>query len=332
MKTLELTTEINVEETTGTAALRAISSGGNAQRVANPVINYAAVGTSSERRVYRFGLFEADLRSGELRKNGMKLRLQGQPFDVLATLLDRAGDVVTREELRQQLWPADTFVDFDHSLNTAINKVRDVLGDSAVNPRFVETLARRGYRFIAPVQAISGPGTPVATADAAATVAAAAPAVEPTAVPVPSAPHPDLPPVDRTIGRLLFSLLQIMYLSFYLVSMWKLSALSAIASRLLPQWDWLLLIVAVVSAVVGIPIRLYLLTAVLFDFRKLGTSFHRLFPFLLPLDALWALSPFLLQDKIGFGLAFAATAALLYLPFSQRTLIRMTYGWIAVAT
>src|SRR5208337_5167313 len=104
-------------------------------------------------RVARFGVFELDLNAGELRKSGVKLRLQGQPFQVLALLLERAGDVVTREELRQQLWPSDTFVDFDHSLNTAVNKVREALGDSATSPRYVETLARRGYRFIAEVHA-----------------------------------------------------------------------------------------------------------------------------------------------------------------------------------
>src|SRR5271165_4143896 len=103
-------------------------------------------------RVARFGVFELDLNAGELRKGGVKLRLQGQPYQVLTMLLERAGDVVTREELRQKLWPSDTFVDFDHSLNTAINKVREALGDSASSPRYVETLARRGYRFIAPVQ------------------------------------------------------------------------------------------------------------------------------------------------------------------------------------
>src|SRR5450631_4378898 len=107
----------------------------------------------NNRRVAWFGLFELDLSAGELRRSGTKLRLQGQPFQVLALLLERAGEVVTREELQQQLWPSDTFVDFDHSLNTAINKVREALGDSASSPRYVETLARRGYRFIAPVQA-----------------------------------------------------------------------------------------------------------------------------------------------------------------------------------
>jgi Tol biopolymer transport system component/DNA-binding winged helix-turn-helix (wHTH) protein len=101
-------------------------------------------------RVIRFGIFEVDLQSGELRKSGLKLKLTGQPFQVLAILLERPGDVVTREELQKRLWP-DTFVDIDHNLNTAINKIREVLGDSAENPRFVETLPRRGYRFIAPV-------------------------------------------------------------------------------------------------------------------------------------------------------------------------------------
>src|SRR5438046_9399677 len=106
--------------------------------------------------ILHFGVFEADLRSGELRKKGVRLKLQEQPFQVLKALLERPGEVVTREELRSQNWPADTFVDFDNSLNTAINKLREALGDSADNPRFIETLPRRGYRFIAPVTGVDG--------------------------------------------------------------------------------------------------------------------------------------------------------------------------------
>lgn len=102
--------------------------------------------------VIRFGIFEVDLRAGQLRRNGLKARLQEQPFQVLATLLERPGEVVTREDLHARLWPADTFVDFDHGLNAAVKRLRDALGDSAENPRFVETLARRGYRFLAPVE------------------------------------------------------------------------------------------------------------------------------------------------------------------------------------
>src|SRR5437868_7967951 len=111
-------------------------------------------------RLVRFGAFEVDLRAGELRKDGAKLKLTGQPFQVLTILLEQPGEVVTREELQKRLWP-DTFVDVDHNLNTAINKIREVLGDSAETPRFVETLPRRGYRFIGelerPVEPVVGP-------------------------------------------------------------------------------------------------------------------------------------------------------------------------------
>src|SRR6202008_372612 len=98
----------------------------------------------------RFGTFEVDLRAGELWKSGRKRKLEGQPFSVLAILLERPGEVVTREELQKRLWP-DTFVDVDHNLNAAINKIREVLSDSAESPRFVETRPRREYRFVAPV-------------------------------------------------------------------------------------------------------------------------------------------------------------------------------------
>src|SRR6476660_7647740 len=99
----------------------------------------------------RFGPYEVDLHTHELWKFGTRLRLVGQPFEILAVLLSRPGELVTREELRSRLWPADTFVDFNHGLNAAVNKLRDTLSDSADNPRYVETLPRRGYRFIAAV-------------------------------------------------------------------------------------------------------------------------------------------------------------------------------------
>jgi Tol biopolymer transport system component/DNA-binding winged helix-turn-helix (wHTH) protein len=107
-------------------------------------------------RMIRFGVFEVDRLAGELRRNGARVKLQEQPFQILALLLERPGEVVTREEMQGRLWPADTFVDFDHSLNAAVRRLREALGDSAENPRFVETVARRGYRFLAPVHG-SGP-------------------------------------------------------------------------------------------------------------------------------------------------------------------------------
>ena len=258
--------------------------------------------------LYRFGVFEADARSGELRKNGVRLKLQQQPFQVMMELLRRPGEVVTREELRKALWPDDTFVDFDHGLNTAINKLRATLGDSGDNPRFIETLARRGYRFIATVTASGAP----AAAAAAGTLLPAAGSEE--------LPHPSL-----RLVRGLLALVQVMYLVFYLVALIKLGSAEREIARLAPRAAFPLLIVILLSAVTGIPIRLYVLSAVLFHYRRFSAKFRRLFPAVLVLDLLWALTPFLLAEKIGLGLAFAATSALLYLPFGQRTLVRMGY-------
>src|SRR5919198_658309 len=106
---------------------------------------------TSTRDVLRFGAFEVDRNAGELRRNGVKVRLQDQPLQILLTLIDRPGQIVTRDELRTRLWPDDTFVDFEHSINTAVRRLRDALGDSAENPHYVETVARKGYRFLAQV-------------------------------------------------------------------------------------------------------------------------------------------------------------------------------------
>jgi len=126
------------------------------------------VSSAQERRVIRFGNFEVDVAAAELRRNGARVRLQSQPFQILIQLLSAPGEIVTREILRDRLWPADTFVEFDHSLNTAVKKLRQALGDDSDNPRFVETVPRKGYRFIAPV-----------AAQAAAAVEAPAPSLDP---------------------------------------------------------------------------------------------------------------------------------------------------------
>ena len=246
----------------------------------------------------RFGVFEADLETRELRKNGRRVRLQDQPFAVLAVLLERRGTIVSREELRQRLWAADTFVDFDHSLNTAVNKIREVLGDSAGSPRFVETVARRGYRFLAEVRSETEPE--IAKAGVPAEVTA-----------------------HRGLVRILFALLQIMYLIFYVEALLHWRALDRIeifniGSPFVP-------VLVVVTAGVGIALRFYLLSSVGFDHPQLGVKFQKIFLGALVLDLLWAVAPFLIVEKIGFGPAFGATAALLYVPFAERTLVRMAY-------
>src|SRR5438309_5579685 len=113
----------------------------------------------------RFGPFEADLRSGELRKEGVRIKLHQQPFQVLALLLEHPGEVVTREELQRRLWPSDTFVDFDVGLNSAVKKLREALHDSAEKPRYIETLPRRGYRFVAPLGELGARGAHAAVPD-----------------------------------------------------------------------------------------------------------------------------------------------------------------------
>jgi len=265
--------------------------------------------------VFRFGLFEVDTASGELRKSGVRVRLPEQPFQVLVTLLERSGDVVTRDDLRRKLWPADTFVDFDHSLNSIINKLRETLGDSASNARFIETLARRGYRFLAPVEVVtnhkSNNNLPQTTTPAA---APRQNSLLTTADEVPRVAH------GHT--RILFLLIQVMYLSFYIAALARLSFAEEFLERVFGSPHTATTIL-VASAAVGIPIRLYLLSAIVFDVKDLGRKFLRLFPALLLLDELWALSPFLLVPQIGLGLALAATAALIYVPFSQRTLMLM---------
>ena len=129
-------------------------------------------------RGYRFGVFEVECAAASLRRDGTVVRLRGKPFDILQFLLERPGDLVTRDELRHHLWPADTFVDFDHGLNAAMNRLRDALGDSADNPRFIQTLPRRGYRFIAPVERL--------------------PLAPPSALPVPEPEPVALPPGTDT--------------------------------------------------------------------------------------------------------------------------------------
>ena len=278
----------------------------------------------SNRVIARFGVFELDLSAGELRRNGVKLRLQEQPFQVLAILLERVGEVVTREEMRQKLWRSDTFVDFDHSLNTAVNKIREVLGDSPTSPRYVETLARRGYRFIAPIQ--WNAQRPVLSQPVKSRGTESVNAASSGSLQTRLHPELDIPIPQRSLPRGLFALIQVMYLTFYVSALFRLHAIQGIADSFLPPWAATTLTAAVmVTAGVGIPLRFYLISAVGFDHQRLGDKFRQMFPFILTVDQLWAVAPFLLIPQIGLGLAFAASAALLYLPFSERTLIRMAY-------
>ena len=252
----------------------------------------------------------------------MRLKLNAQAFQTLVLLLENPGRLVSREAIRQHLWPEGTFVDFDHGLNSAVNRIREALGDSASTPRYVETLPGRGYRFLVDVQVITN-GTPAVPAKATAPSAEAIgpePSTEtPFAFLTTSA---ELPHAPRKVAKGLFLLLQCMYLAFYVGALANLGEIGQLFAALLasPQTAMAILIV---SAAVMVPVRLFLISAVLLHPPQMKTKYLKLFPVVLLFDELWALSPFLLLHHINFGLALAATAALVYSPFAQRSLILM---------
>jgi cholera toxin transcriptional activator len=283
---------------------------------------------STSAPLYRFDSYEADVRSGELRKDGEHLRIQEQPFQVLIALLERPREVVTRDELRERLWPSDTFVDFDHGLNTTINKLREALGDSASNPRFIETLPRRGYRFLMEVESL--PATNSAEAPTGefpvpmVTVSQATIAddrVQPA-----QKPNPELPEIHPDRATILFAALQVMYVVFYVIALWRVDEAGWRMERYLGISARTVMITVMVTAAVGLALRLYTLSQVAFRYRWLGRNFRRMFPIVLIVDVVWAFSPFFLIHLIGIGLAFAASAALVYSPFAQRVLATLAHG------
>jgi len=287
-------------------------------------------------RRYRFGVFEADAATGELRKQGMRVKINAQPFQLLCMLLDRPGEVLTREEIAGQLWPDGMFVDFEHGVNAAVNRIREALGDAASSPRFVETLARRGYRFVAPVERLGGESAiqlePGESGPAIApTSGRPRPGIDAALAESGSALHggilstpQELPRVSHPVVQTLFVLFQLMYLGFYIGALANLAEIEDLLAPLLQAaivYD-----VLIVSAAILIPARAFVLTAAVFRAPAFGQKFLKLWPFLLLSDVLWSLSPFLLLHHINFGLALACTTLLVYSPFAQRSLVLMGVG------
>lgn len=267
---------------------------------------------SDQKRFAKFGPYAADLRTGELRKHGIRLRLQEQPFQVLAMLLLNPGELVTRERLQKRLWSGDTFVDFDHGLNTAINKLREVLSDSSATPKYIETLPRRGYRFLATVEFANGTSTSLAVPSPANAGAS-------------SETEGALPTAPRPVARGLFLVLQALYLTFYVVTLMRHERIAEAVDTLFGGGGAPVTVIALVSAVVGIAVRLFFLSGVALDFPRIGEIFLRVFLFVMLLDEPWAMSPLLIWRELGAGIALAAVAALVWAPFAQRTLIKMAY-------
>ena len=284
-------------------------------------------------RRYRFGTFEANIATGELRRKGLRVKLNAQPFQVLCMLLERPGELLTREEICRELWPDGTFVDYEHGVNSAVNRIREALGDTAGNPRFVETLARRGYRFVAPVERIgageyAGRGTAEFPALAAMRQEAISARIE--TEPAMSAGFrilatpEELPKTSHRVVKTLFVLLQIMYLGFYVGALANLAEIEELFSPL--PYATEAFVVLIVTAAILIPVRLFVISATLFHAPGARGKFLRMWPFLLVFDELWALAPFLLLHHINYGLALACMTPLVYSPFAQRSLVLMGAG------
>ena len=282
-------------------------------------------------RRYRFGVFEADAATGELRRKGIRVRLSAQPFEMLVLLVERAGELVTREDICQTLWPEGTFVDFDHGVNSAVNRIREALGDTAANPRFVETLARRGYRFVAPVEVVAEEAQKDLPSDVDFSLAAPGPSqsqseelAEEGKIPLRErilARPEELPESSHRVVLTLFVLLQTMYLAFYVGALANLSEISDLMMPLPHATEIFFLLVA--TAAVLIPVRAFTLAIALFRAPGARGKLLKLWRFLLVADELWALAPFLLLHHINAGLALAAMTLLVYAPFAERSLVLM---------
>jgi DNA-binding winged helix-turn-helix (wHTH) protein len=205
---------------------------------------------------YRFGGFEVDAGSGELRRKGMRIRLGAQPFQMLLLLLERPGELLTREEIQRRMWPEGTFVDYEHGVNSAVNRIREALGDTANSPRFVETLARRGYRFVAPVERIGGPVAAISVQLPQNTVEGSEGGYGFLATPE------ELPKVPHRLAQTLFVLLQLMYLGFYAGALANLAEIEELLSALPHSAEIYLAILG--TAAILIPVRAFLICAVLF--------------------------------------------------------------------
>lgn len=282
-------------------------------------------------RRYRFGVFEADAATGELLRQGIRTKLNGQPFQVLCMLLERPGELLTREAISRELWHKGTFVDFEHGVNSAVNRIREALGDAANNPRFIETLARRGYRFIAPVERIdldedSSPSIPESAHPEPTSQTADSTEPEDDLLSRVLASPQELPKTSYPVVQTIFVLFQCMYLSFYIGALANLAEIEELFSPLQKATE--ALIVLIVTAAVLIPVRAFILTAVSMHAPRIRRQFLMIWPFLLVLDELWSLSPFLLLHHINLGLAVSCTALLVYSPFAQRSLVLMGAGGV----
>lgn len=254
-----------------------------------------------------FDVFKFDLSTGELHKNGRCIRLQGQPSRLLALLLSRPKELVSRSEIQNALWPDGRFVEFEHAINTAMKKVREALEDDPDHPRFIETIPKQGYRFL---QDVAIPEKPPESG-----LAQSEQSTPNTSVGAFALPHPRL-------CRFLFLMIQVGYLAIYCGALYFMPELEEVLTSAGFVPVRITFPAILILAMCGIAIRLYLLSAVGWRHPAARAAFLRMFPLVFVLDACWAASPLLATRVLGAGIALAGVAGMAYLPFAQRTLIR----------
>jgi DNA-binding winged helix-turn-helix (wHTH) protein len=286
----------------------------------------------------RFESYELDCNTGELFKDGSRLKLQDQPARLLILLVSRAGTLVTRDEIQESLWEDGQFVEFEHAINVAIKKIREALNDDPLKPRMLETLPRKGYRFIAPVEALASPAKSIPVeADKALPI----PKIEPAPAPVQDATLPPPPQIPTTIrdaisdpdeetlerefalpakpARILFLTVQVMYLTIYSLALIHMYDVASVLGTAGLGW---LAAPLLIGAAGSIPVRLYLIFTVGLGHPAAGIKYRRMLPYLMPWDWIWAASPFLAVHTIGPELALVFSAVLVYPPISQLILMR----------
>lgn len=261
----------------------------------------------------RFEAFELDLHTGELRKEGNRVQLQDQPTRLLTLLANRPGELITRDEIQSKLWKDGEFVEFEHAVNTAIHKIRVALEDKGEKPRIIETLPKKGYRFIAAVNILeAAPERPSPPSEVA---------PSPPGARTESGGDSFVLPISVTWLRILFLLAQLPYVATYLAIFyyWDELDTALINTFSIPvTWSRPSLLIL---ALVGFSVRIYLIGLVGWGHTDAGPRYRKLFPFLLVIDGFWAATPLLLHESFSPLVAWAGLILMGWLVFGQRTLM-----------
>lgn len=269
-----------------------------------------------ERHRIRFDTFELNLHTGELHKQSRRIRLQDQPARLLILLASRPGELVTRDEIHQALWKDGEFVEFEHAVNTAVRKIRVALEDNAEQPRIIETLPKKGYRFIASIESLE-------TMASNSSPQQIIEALEGATVPRAEKPEDFVLPLSVQRSRHLFLLAQLPYVATYFATFYFWYRLGPYLEQTFPVIPSSVSVPAMqVAALLGFTVRVYLISLVGWGHTGSADQFRRIFPALAVLDGLWAATPLLVEHSLSPVVAWAGLILMGWLIFGQRTLMQ----------